>query len=233
MQQASEYDLIYTEEIQPAVFSGNAHDNHRDGSLTACVVFGPPGSGKKEVAQRAEQLLQSHGLKTVTIAQAMLLSAHPERSSRNQGKVDHTICRWRDAAIEEASRRKLGIVITAALDSPKEADALLDSLQTRGYRTLAFAVCTPDTQRSGRMHPNRFGRDHASYTELGHIAEAVKSHASVTKLSLVNRQCQSFAFDGNVSGEVQRVRDTLRQQSPDVALVSRRSPAQARNGRGR
>lgn len=233
MEQDSETGFIYAEQIRSAVFGANEHDLERGGPLSACVVFGPTGAGKKDVALRAEQWLQSHGLKTVTIDHAALWSAHPERDSLNQGDIDRTICRWRDTAIGEAAQRKLGVVITAPLESRSEAVTLLDSLQAQGYKAFAFAVCTPETQRTGVMHPNRSERDHASYTDLGNIADTVKNHSAVVKLSLVSRQCESFSTNGSVSQGVRQAREALLQEARTPALVGRRSSSQLRNERGR
>jgi len=220
---------IYDEQVRPELFGYVGSDNQRSGPLTACVVFGPTGSGKQNVGMRATQLLQSQSLATVTIRHSSLLAHHPGADSADQGNVDRDINAWRDSAIAEAAQRGLGVVVEAPLSSEHEAQALLDSLHRQGYRSIAFAVCAAASNSEQCTHPQRQERAQSSQSELPWIAEAVENHPSVVRMSLVDRHCRSLRSTGSITESVEQAQALLAREDRCMTPVSRSSSTSSRS----
>lgn len=223
MYQGNETQLIYAEQIRPELFGSAENDNYRSGPLTACVVFGPTGSGKQSVGMRAAQLLESQSLNTVTIRHSRLLDHHPQADSPDQCTVDRDIRAWRDMAIAEAAQRGLGVVVEAPLKSEHEAQALLGSLQQQGYRTIAFAVCAAHPNSGQCTHPYRQERARDSESALPWIVEAVENHPAVVRTTLVDRHCRALQTTGNFAESISLARTQLAREDQRTAPLSRSS----------
>lgn len=230
MIQDDEAHCIYARQIQPELFGSVGSDDQRPGPLTACVVFGPTGSGKQDVGMRATQLLESQSLKTVTISHSRLLDHHPQAESTDQHAVDQDIRAWRDTAIAEAAQRGLGVVVQAPLKSEHEAQALLDSLHQQGYRSIAFAVCTAHSNSEQCMHPHRQERANQSQSELPWIAETVENHPSVARVSVVDRHCRSLRSAGNIIESINQAQSHLTHEDQRTSPISRSSSTSSRQG---
>ncbi|HEX7814570.1 AAA family ATPase [Dyella sp.] len=223
---------VYRNSIYPAIFSNAGNDSHRDGPLTACVVTGPPGSGKQAIGQRAHALLQTYGLKTVSIAHGDL-ARHCSDYGLNGRDADQLVEMWRDQAIADAAQRRLGVVVEATLTDDSAARRLLDNLQHQGYQAIGFAVCTPvtslDTRVSDMQQAERF---RASYEQLGWIAECIENHPATTRLVLVDRHGQQYNSNGPTVQAVEPIRQRIQHKEQTASLPPvprRKSPEHSRH----